>query len=112
MVSRYTLIRHGESSRRNLRFLFLSAIFLFGCRPAPPPPPSNETQTVSTTEATSIPMTPTAAPEQVKQIRNGQYQLGAADVPRMVQLTNGKFEQGTQGGPAFVSVSVTDFVAG
>jgi hypothetical protein len=97
MVSRRTLI------------LFLT-VFLFACRPATAPPPSNETQT-SATQATAIPATATTAPDEVKEIRNGQYQLGAADVPRFVQLTNGKFDQGTQGGPDYVSVSMTDFIA-
>src|ERR1051325_826262 len=97
MVSRYSLI-------------LLLTVSLLGCRPATAPPPSNETP-VSATQITSIPATATAAPDEVKLIRNGPYQLGAADVPRTVQLTNGKFDQGTPGGPDYVAISLTDFVA-
>jgi hypothetical protein len=46
----------------------------------------------------------------VEGIRNAQYQLGASDTLEIVQLTGGKFEQGTEGSEDFISVSVTDFV--
>jgi len=47
----------------------------------------------------------------VTRVRNAQYQLGATDALRVVQLMDGKFEQGTAGGTDRVSVNVTDFVA-
>jgi immunoglobulin-like protein involved in spore germination len=94
--------------------IFLLGAALLGCRPATPPPVLlDQTQTASAPviEATSAPVTSTAIPDEAKEILNAQYQLGATDVPRVVQFTNGKFEQGTAGGEDFVSVSLTDFVA-
>ena len=101
MVPRYSLI-------------LLLAIFLIGCRPATPPPTSlDQTQTAPApaTESTAIPATPTIPPDQVAEIRNAQYQLGIPDSLQIVQLKDGKFEQGTPGGADFISVFVTDFVA-
>lgn len=101
MAARYSLI-------------LLLLIFLIGCRPATPPPTAvNETQ--STPEPVdgsgSSAETPTTVPEQVEEIRNAQYQLGATDALQVVQLTDGKFEQGTPGSDHFMSILVTEFVA-
>ena len=54
---------------------------------------------------------PTDAPDFVDEIRNAQYQLGLPDSLQIVQLTDGKFEQGTAGSADFISVFVTDFIA-
>ena len=89
-------------------------IFLIGCRPATPPPtPSNQTQVNSTQviETTSLPATGTAIPQEAKDVLNAGYQLGATDALQVVQLTDGKYEQGTSGGVDPVSVAVSDFVA-
>ena len=94
--------------------IFLLGAFLLGCRPATPPPALlDQTQTASAPvmEASAAPATSTAIPKEAKEILNAKYQLGASDALRVVQLTNGKFEQGTSGGTDFVSVSLTDFVA-
>jgi Immunoglobulin-like domain of bacterial spore germination len=94
--------------------IFLLGVFLIGCRPATPPPTqSDQTQTTPepVTEATSAPATPTSTPEEAKDILNARYQLGATDALQVVQLTNGKFEQGTPGGADAMSIAVTDFVA-
>lgn len=101
MVSRYSLI-------------LLLVIFISGCSPATPPPTSlDQTQAAPApvTESTSIPATPTAAPDQVAEIRNAQYQLSLTDSIEVVQLSDGKFERGTPGGADFISVFVTEFVA-
>jgi hypothetical protein len=45
------------------------------------------------------------------QVKNASYQLGAADVPRMVQVVNGVYQEGTAGGADFVEVHITDFIA-
>jgi hypothetical protein len=50
-------------------------------------------------------------PEEAKKVLNAQYQLGATDALQVVQLTDGKFEQGTQGGADSISVAVSDFIA-
>ena len=102
MASRYTLIPLG-----------VLLLLLIGCRPATPPAAVDETQSASVpiNESTSIPATPTDVSEQVKEIRNAPYQLGASDSLEVVQLTDGKFEQGASGAEDFLSVAVTDFVA-
>jgi immunoglobulin-like protein involved in spore germination len=94
--------------------IFLLGVFLIGCRPATPPPTqSDQTQTIPgpVIEATSAHATSPAVPEEAKEILNGQYQLGATDALKVVQLTDGKFEQGTQGGTDSISVAVSDFMA-
>ncbi len=64
MASRFSLI------------LFL-LIFLIGCRPATPPPTSvDQTQTSPANGSTSSPATPVS--DQIEEIRNAQYQLGAS----------------------------------
>jgi hypothetical protein len=50
-------------------------------------------------------------PDQAKEINNSEYQLGAANGLQVVQLTDGKFEQGIPGSDDFMSILVTDFVA-
>lgn len=100
MASRYALI--------------LLLVILIGCRPATPPPASlEETQVTSepSGELTASPATPTTVSEEVQAIRNAQYQLGATDTQQVVQLTNGKFEQGTPGAEDFISAMMTDFIA-
>jgi hypothetical protein len=94
--------------------IFLLGVFLIGCRPATPPPTqSDQTQTTPghVIEATSVQATSTALPEEAQKLLNAQYQLGATDALQVVQLTDGKFEQGTQGGTDSISVAVSDFIA-
>lgn len=86
---------------------------LIGCRPATPPPsvdPSTGTSAPAD-GAPPLPASPTAASDQVLEIRNAQYQLGTAEGLQMVQLNDGTFEQGTPGAEDFISVRVTEFVA-
>ena len=116
MVSNYSLALRAERSerqrtkskrwwQRNLSLLM--SVFLFGCSSAsasPTPAPI--------AEATLTPQpSPTSIPDYVNKIRNTQYQLGATDALRVVQLTDGKYKQGTVGGADYVSVNVTDFAA-
>jgi hypothetical protein len=94
MVARYSLI-------------FLLTIFLVGCRPASPTPTA-----APVVEATATVQTPTTVPDSRAQlIRNAQYQLGLPDSLQVVQLSDGRFEQGTAGSADFISVFLTDFVA-
>ena len=100
MASRYALI--------------LLLVVLIGCRPATPPPTSlDQTQVTSEPidEPPPSPATPTTVSEEVQEIRNAAYQLGAADTLQVVQLTEGKFEQGTSGSDDFISAVMTDFAA-
>jgi hypothetical protein len=100
MASRYALI--------------LLLVVLIGCRPATPPPTTvDETQITSEPggQSTASPATPTTVPDAVQAIRNAPYQLSAADTLQVVQLTNGRFEQGAPGAEDFISALMTDFVA-
>jgi len=98
-------------SRNSL--MLLLGLFLVGCRPATPPAPLSQTQTAPAPliKATASLATSTSVPREAKEILNAQYQLGATDALKVVQLTNGKFEQGAAGGADAVSVAVSDFVA-
>jgi hypothetical protein len=105
MASRYSLI-------------VLLLILLIGCRPATPPPATasvDQTQGApgpdTGSASASSPATPTTISEEVTEVRNAQYQLGATDALQVVQLTDGKFEQGTPGSDNFISILMTDFVA-
>ena len=94
--------------------IFLLGVFLIGCRPATPPPTlSDQTQTTPgpVIEATSVPATSTSVPEEAKKVLDAPYQLGATDAFQVVQLADGKFEQGTQGSTDSISVAVSDFIA-
>jgi hypothetical protein len=94
MVTRHTLI-------------LLLSVVLLGCRPATPTPTAAPVVEVT---ATSVPAIPTPN-EQAMSIRDAEYQLGLPDSLQVVQLTDGKFEQGTSGGADYVSVQLTDFAA-
>jgi|SRR5215207_4157997 len=90
----------------------LLAVFLVGCSPATPPPASvDQTQTALGPVIEATPARATRMPDEAAEIRNAEYELGATDRLQVVQLTEGKFEQGVPGSEDFVSVSLTDFVA-
>lgn len=95
----------------------LIALLLFvliGCRPATPPPAvldQTEAATDPANGSIASAATPTTLSDQVEEIRNAQYQLGAADTLQVVQLSDGTFEQGTPGSDNFMSIRVTEFVA-
>lgn len=57
---------------------------------------------------TPLPAAPGISPEQV---RNSKYQLGFLDQIRLVQLTDGQYQEGAAGSTDYISVSVTDFIA-
>ena len=100
MASRYSLI-------------VLLLLLLIGCRPATPPPTAvDQTQSAPDTSngTSSSPATPTTPSDQVEEIRNAQYQLATAEGIQLVQLTDGRYEQGTASSEDFISVEVTDFV--
>jgi len=111
MVSRYPLSLAERSVAQTKRGLILFALLLYGCSSASPSPtPASLAEATLTPEPSATPA-PTTVPDYVTRIRNAQYQLGISDGIRIVQLTDGKFEQGTAGGADYVSVTVTDFVA-
>ena len=111
MVTNHSLTRPERSVAKTKRILLLFTLFLFGCSSASPSPtPASVTEATLTLEPLST-ESPTVVPDYVTRIRNAQYQLGATDALRIVQLTDGKFEQGAPGGVDYLSVTVTDFVA-
>ncbi len=98
----------GESKRpRAWVIVTLLVVLLASCRSFASDSPTPD----SASEPTSLPATSTPAPDYVARIRNAKYQLGFVDALRIVQLTDGKFEQGTLGGADYASVTVTDFTA-
>ena len=113
MGARNSIIRHCEERwlrRSNLILLF--TIFLVGCTPASPSPvPAPASETPALPDVTAPADTPTAAPDYVNRIRNAEYQLGATEALRVVQLTDGKFQEGTAGETNYVSVNFTNFAA-
>ena len=96
--------------------IVLLLVVLVGCRPATPPPATSpasaaQPQTAPANGSASGFATATDVSGEVQEIWNAQYQLGASDTLQTVQLTDGKFEQGTPGSADFISVEVTEFVA-
>src|SRR5215475_9396391 len=95
------------------RLFWLITLLLFGCSAgltqlrSPSPTVAPVTESVPTLTAP----TPTASPDLAAQIRNAEYQLGASSVPKTVQLTDGKFQQGEPGDPDYSVVTLTNFVA-
>lgn len=114
MVSHHPLTRAPErtpgrcerSVAKTKRWLLLFALLLFGCNPVSPSPTS-----VPVTETPQPPDTPTPAPDYITRIRNAEYQLGLTDALKVVQLTDGKFEQGAPAGTDYASITMTDFIA-
>jgi len=113
MVARDFLTRHCEERllRRSNLLLVILFIFLFGCSSASTSPTPASVAKATLTPAPSPTAAPTSMPAYVVGLRNAQYQLGATDALRVVQLKDGKFEQGAPGAADYVSVNVTDFVA-
>jgi len=80
----------------------VSACNMSTASPSPTPVP--------VVEVSQLPDTPTPTPGYITAMRNAEYQLGIPDALRVVQLTDGKFEQGAPGGTDYISVNVTDFI--
>ena len=91
--------------RRSVTWMLIVSLLLTSCRSfdssSPTPDP--------TLDETPLPETSTPAPEYVAKIHSAEYQLGFVDALRVVQLTDGKYEQGVLGNEDFVSVFVTEF---
>ena len=92
-------------------YSLILALFLFGCSSASPSPTPVPTAQATLTPLPSPTAAPTSIPDYVTKIRNAEYQLGTTDTLHVVQLKDGKFEQGAPGGTDYISVNVTDFIA-
>jgi hypothetical protein len=89
-------------------------MLIAGCRPATPPPgPADLTPTgaVPVNETVTPDAAPTAVPDEIKEVRNAQYQLGATNALQVFQLKDGKYQQGSPGSTDFTSVEMTNFAA-
>ena len=77
--------------------------------------PTPTPEFVTATPRIPTPVVPTPLPDvpgiSPQQVRNSEYQLGFFDQIRRVQLMDGKYEEGAPGGPDYISVSMTDFIA-
>ena len=113
MVSRRSLINRAERNEvkskrwRLTNILFVLILVLTSCRSFE----SDSLTPESVIEPTSLPETSTPAPDYVMRIRNAKYQLVFVDALRIVQLSDGNFDQGVLGGEDYVSVTVADLNA-
>ena len=93
--------------RRSVIWMLTACLLLTSCRSFASSSPTPD----SASEQNLLPETATPVPDYVTRIRNAKYQLGFVDSLRIVQFTDGIFEQGTPSGADYVSVDVTDFTA-
>jgi hypothetical protein len=94
-------------SHRSIIFMLTACLVLASCRSFDPASPTID----PALHPTSIPGTATPSPDYVTRIRNAEYQLTATGSPRLIQLTDGRFEQGAPGSDEYISITVTDFTA-
>jgi len=110
-------VSNSEWRRGNPSVFFIIAFLVTGCTSASPSPAPD-----SVIEGTALPelpflspAPPTKAPPipglSAEQIRNGPYQLGFTDALRIVQLSNGRYQEGVPGDGNYVEIHVTDFIA-
>lgn len=92
---------------RSIKWILIVCLFLASCRSFASEAPTPD----SVIEATQPADTATPVPDYVNELRNSEYQLGASNTPRTVQLKDGRFEEGVAGSTDYVSVAVTDLVA-
>jgi hypothetical protein len=98
-------------------FLLLIGLLFLGACAAFPTPPARQTATgpATVTPAFPTPIPPSPLPDvpgiSPAQVRNSEYRLGFLDQIRMVQLQDGKYEEGAPASTDFISVSMTDFIA-
>lgn len=89
-----------------LKFLLILTLATLACGLAAPASPSPMPVPVETAFPTPIPALT------AEQLKNAQYQLGARDDHAVVQLTDGKFQQGTDATTLdFAYIALTDFVS-
>ena len=98
-------------------FFILAGMLFLGACSASQFPIADQTPLEPATATSSIPTQkpPTPSPDipgiSPEQVRNSEYQLGLLDQIRLVQLEDGRYQEGTLGNEDYISVSVTDFIA-
>jgi hypothetical protein len=99
------------------RFLLLIGVLFLGACSFLGTPTADQTTPFPATATLAIPtpVVPTPLPDipgiSPAQVRNSEYQLGFLDQIRIVQLTDGQYQEGDIGSTDYISVSVTDFIA-
>ena len=108
-------------TKKGCFILIIGMLFLGACsrlqsavdQAAPEPVSSLQGAVVTPTAPTPGP--PTPLPElsgiSPEHVRNSQYLLGLLDQVRMVQLTDGRYQEGPPGSETYISISVTDYIA-
>jgi hypothetical protein len=107
VVAANSLTRTGTRARH---IFIVLALFISGCSFASTvltPAPASEAPSLPA----ASPADPISAPDILAFLRNAQYQLGASDIPRTVQLIDGKYEEGAPGDAVHLTVTATDFAA-
>jgi hypothetical protein len=92
-------------ARNSLILILLACMALTSCRSFA----SDTPIPAATAEETPLPETPASDTDYITQLLNAEYQLGAVDPVRTVQLVDGVYEEGTMAGGDYVSVKVADF---
>ncbi len=96
--------------------IILGMLFLGACSVTQPSTTDQATLIPATvTPAFPTPESPTPFPDlpgiSPAQLRTAKYQLGFLDQIRLVQLQEGRYQEGAPGGADYLSVSMTDFFA-
>ena len=94
-------------SHRSIIWILTAGLILASCRNFASDTPTSG----PALDETSLPETSTPAPDYVAKLRNAEYRLGFVDSLEVVQLIDGKFEQGAAGEDNFVSVVMADDAA-
>lgn len=102
-------------------FLVIWMLFLGACSASQTSPTEKATlEAVSSPQGATITLpipTPEApTPDDIPgispgQVRNAEYQLGLLDQIRVVQLEDGRYQEGAPGNTDYISISVSDFIA-
>lgn len=97
-------------------FLVIGMLFLGACSALQTSPADQATpEGTAITSANPTPEAPTPLPDipgiSPEPVRNAEYQLGLLDQIRVVQLSDGRYQEGAPGSADYISVSVTDFIA-
>jgi len=99
-------------------YFVICTLFLGACTTLPDASSDQTTpDTVSSPQGvlSSPEAVPTAPPDisgaSIEQVRNTQYQLGLSDQIRVVQLSEGRYQEGSPGDENYLSVVVMDFIA-
>ena len=95
------------ASYRSVIWIVVVSFLLTSCRSFASTSPTPDTAS----DENLLAETSTPAPVYVDRLRNAEYQLGFVDSLKIVQLSNGVFEEGAQGSDDYLSVQTTDFTA-